>query len=100
MIIRRRPRRRKTDSKKKNKQKNKRNNKNNKKTKTKRQKKGKRQMKKTNKKDWNDSMWQWARRQISFIKRMKGVKGDLHDKDGVKTRKHTALLIWGHNPEK
>jgi hypothetical protein len=57
-------------------------------------------MKKTSKKDWNDSMWQWARRQISFIKRMKGVKGDLHDKDGVKTRKHTALLIWGHNPEK
>lgn len=57
-------------------------------------------MKKTDKKDWNESMWKWAKRQISFISRMNGVKGSLYDKDGEKTRKHTALLIWGHNPEK
>lgn len=57
-------------------------------------------MKKTNRNEWNQSMWKWAKRQISFISRMSGMKGDLYDKNGNKTRKHTALLIWGHNPEK
>mgnify|MGYP003332574260 FL=1 len=49
---------------------------------------------------WSDTMWSWAKRQISFVKRMKGNKGDLYDDKGNKTRKHTSLLIWGHNPEK
>jgi len=31
---------------------------------------------------------------------MSGNKGDLYDDKGNKTRKHTSLLIWGHNPEK
>lgn len=56
-------------------------------------------MKKTPYKDWTNEMWEWADRQIRFIKRMRGVSGDLY-KNGEKTRKHTSLLIWGHNPEK
>jgi hypothetical protein len=51
-------------------------------------------------KEWTSDMWRWAKKQISFIKRMSGVKGELYDDKGRKTRKHTALLIWGHNPEK
>ncbi len=44
-------------------------------------------------------MWRWAKKQISFIKRMSGMRGSLYNNKGEKTRKHTALLIWGHNPE-
>ena len=49
---------------------------------------------------WSDTMWSWAKRQIGFIKRMSGNKGSLYEDNGNKTRKHTSLLIWGHNPEK
>jgi DNA polymerase III sliding clamp (beta) subunit (PCNA family) len=49
---------------------------------------------------WNDKMWMWAKKQISFIKRMSGMRGDLYDEKGTKTPKHTSLLIWGHNPER
>jgi hypothetical protein len=48
--------------------------------------------------DWTSNMWGWAKKQISFISRMKGMSGDLYDEKGNKTRKHLALLIWGHNP--
>jgi len=57
-------------------------------------------MKKTKVDDWTLPMWRWANKQISFISRMSGVKGDLYDDKGNKTRKHLALLIWGHNPNK
>jgi 2'-5' RNA ligase len=57
-------------------------------------------MKDTNVSQWTDSMWKWAKKQISFISRMRGNKGGLYDDKGNKTRKHTSLLIWGHNPEK
>jgi len=50
--------------------------------------------------NWTDEMWKWCKKQISFIKRMRGNQGDLYESDGTKTRKHTSLLIWGHNPEK
>ena len=50
--------------------------------------------------EWNKNMWRWAKKQISFISRMSGMKGKLYDEKGRKTRKHLALLIWGHNPEK
>lgn len=50
--------------------------------------------------EWSDTMWSWAKRQIGFIKRMSGNKGGLYEDNGNKTRKHTSLLIWGHNPEK
>lgn len=51
-------------------------------------------------KKWTPTMWEWANRQISFISRMRGNRGSLYDDKGEKTRKHTSLLIWGHNPEK
>lgn len=57
-------------------------------------------MKKTNVDNWTPQMWEWAKRQVSFIKRMTGVPGELYDENGTKTRKHKALLIWGHDPEK
>jgi hypothetical protein len=57
-------------------------------------------MKDTPHKDWTPTMWDWANRQISFISRMSGNKGGLYDDKGNKTRKHTSLLIWGHNPKK
>jgi hypothetical protein len=57
-------------------------------------------MKTTPKSDWTPDMWRWAKKQISFISRMSGNKGGLYDDKGNKTRKHTSLLIWGHNPQK
>ncbi len=57
-------------------------------------------MKDTKVEDWTPEMWEWAKRQISFISRMKGNAGSLRDESGAKTRKLTSLLIWGHNPEK
>jgi hypothetical protein len=57
-------------------------------------------MKKTPVTEWTPKMWEWAKRQINFNTRMLGNKGGLYDEKGEKTRKHTSLLIWGHNPEK
>jgi hypothetical protein len=57
-------------------------------------------MKDTPVSEWSINMWKWANKQISFISRMSGNKGGLYDENGNKTRKHTSLLIWGHNPEK
>lgn len=57
-------------------------------------------MKSTNVSNWTPEMWRWAGKQISFISRMSGNKGSLYDDKGRKTRKHTSLLIWGHNPKK
>lgn len=57
-------------------------------------------MKETTKDKWTDTMWKWANKQISFISRMSGMQGELYDDKGNKTRKHTSLLIWGHNPKK
>ncbi len=57
-------------------------------------------MKDTPVSDWTPKMWEWANKQISFISRMSGNKGSLYDDKGNKTRKHTSLLIWGHNPKK
>jgi DNA polymerase III sliding clamp (beta) subunit (PCNA family) len=57
-------------------------------------------MKATPEREWTSAMWQWAQRQIRFIKRMSGNPGALYDTNGNLTRKHTSLLLWGHNPEK
>ena len=57
-------------------------------------------MKDTTVSNWTPKMWEWAKKQISFISRMSGNKGSLYDDKGNKTRKHTSLLIWGHNPKK
>lgn len=57
-------------------------------------------MKRTPYINWTDEMHEWAARQVRFIKRMLGNEGDLYDEKGEKTRKHTSLLIWGHNPSR
>lgn len=57
-------------------------------------------MKRKPKSEWTARDWDWARRQVSFIKRMRGTRGPLRDKQGEPTRKLMALKIWGHNPEK
>ena len=57
-------------------------------------------MKRTNWKKWTPEMWKWANKQISFISRMRGVKGDLVNEKKRRTPKFKALLIWGHNPRK
>lgn len=57
-------------------------------------------MKTTPRDKWTPTMWKWANKQISFISRMSGNEGGLYDEKGNKTRKHTSLLIWGHNPKK
>jgi len=49
---------------------------------------------------WKDNDWEWAKRQVNFINRMKGAKGSMREPDGKPTRKLLALKIWGHNPEK
>jgi len=46
---------------------------------------------------WNTGDWRRAEEQISFVKRMKGMKGPLY-KNGQKTGTHLALLSGGHNP--
>ena len=50
--------------------------------------------------EWTSDMWRWAKKQIRFISRMSGVKGDLYDDNGNKTPKYKSLMIWGNNPEK
>lgn len=57
-------------------------------------------MKQTPNEKWTPLMWDWAKRQVSFIARMSGNKGEMYDERGNKTRKHLSLLIWGHNPDK
>ena len=57
-------------------------------------------MKKTNVRDWTDTMWEWAKRQVNFVTRMSGNAGDLIDDKGNKTRKYLSLLIWGNDPKK
>ena len=48
---------------------------------------------------WTDEEKEWMRRQVSFIKRMRGIKAPYY-KNGKPTRLLLALKIWGHDPEK
>lgn len=57
-------------------------------------------MKKTPVQQWTPEMWRWCGKQISFVSRMSGSAGPLHDENGEPTRKLLALKIWGHNPSK
>ena len=55
--------------------------------------------------NWTPDKWKWARKQISFISRVKGarkrIKGNpFEDENGDKTRWLKSLLIWGHDPRK
>lgn len=53
---------------------------------------------------WTPAMWQWARRQVNFNRRMRGARGKLYRQlasgDEVPTRKLLSLLVWGHDPER
>lgn len=57
-------------------------------------------MKKTPVHQWTPEMWKWCGKQISFVSRMSGSAGPLHDENGEPTRKLLSLKIWGHNPSK
>jgi hypothetical protein len=57
-------------------------------------------MKSKPKSEWTSTDWDWAKRQVSFIKRMRGASGKLEDAQGRPTRKLLALKIWGHDPRK
>lgn len=50
-------------------------------------------MKQTPPEQWTDEDWQWANRQIRFIKRRRGVKGPLMSDKGTLTRKAMSLYI-------
>lgn len=49
--------------------------------------------------DWTWRDWDWAQRQVAFIKRMRGLPGPLWDDAGQPTRKLLSLMLWGHLPE-
>lgn len=49
---------------------------------------------------WTAGDWQWAKRQVAFIKRMSGARGPLLNAKGDPTRKYLSLLVWGHDPLK
>jgi len=48
--------------------------------------------------EWDADDFRWMRKQISFISRMRGNPGKLHDEQGRPTRKLLSLKVWGHNP--
>jgi hypothetical protein len=56
-------------------------------------------MRKVRTANWTPSMYDWAKRQVSFISRMRGSRGALY-KGEAPTRKLLSLLIWGHDPER
>lgn len=55
-------------------------------------------MKRTPVKSWTPEMWRWAGKQVSFVSRMLGNSGPMHDDKGEPTRKLLSLKVWGHNP--
>lgn len=50
--------------------------------------------------NWDSNDFRLANKHISFISRMRAVKGPLYDDKGRKTRKLLSLLVWGHDPRK
>lgn len=50
-------------------------------------------------KRWSAQDWAWARRQVAFIKRARGMRGEYFTDRGP-TRKLLALMLWGHDPFK
>lgn len=49
---------------------------------------------------WTPEQWRWVGRQVSFISRMRAGSGSLYDAKGQKSRRHTSLLLWGHDPRR
>jgi hypothetical protein len=39
---------------------------------------------------WSDKMWIWAKKQISFISRMSGMKGELYDDKGQELYRYSS----------
>jgi hypothetical protein len=56
-------------------------------------------MKRTDPSRWVWKDWDWAQRQVSFIRRMSGMRGDLWDQEDRPTRKLLSLMLWGHLPD-
>lgn len=56
-------------------------------------------MKRKDPRQWTSAEWEWARRQVGFIKRMSGNRGKLLDDKGRPTRKLLSLWVWGHAPD-
>lgn len=50
--------------------------------------------------DWTPDDYKWAKKQINFISRMRGVDGPLFDEKNRPTRKHLALKVWGRDESK
>jgi len=54
--------------------------------------------------NWTPSEWRWAKAQVSFIRRMLGMRKRMVQnpffRNGKMTRWLSSLLIWGHDPRK
>jgi len=54
--------------------------------------------------NWTPAEWRWAKAQVSFIRRMLGMKKRIaqnpYFRGGKMTRWLSSLLIWGHDPRK
>jgi hypothetical protein len=55
-------------------------------------------MKRMEPEDWGQVHWDWAKRQVAFVRRMSKARGPLYDDRGKPTRKLLSLLLWGHAP--
>lgn len=49
--------------------------------------------------EWTPSDWQWARRQVAFVRRMSGGRGALWLTNGQPSRRLLSLVLWGHDPD-
>lgn len=56
-------------------------------------------MKQKDPQHWTFRDWDWAQRQVNFIRRMSGMRGELWDPRGRPTRKLLSLMLWGHLPD-
>lgn len=48
---------------------------------------------------WTASDWDWARRQIAFVRRMAAGRGVLWKPNGQPSRRLLSLVLWGHDPD-
>lgn len=55
-------------------------------------------MKRKDPSEWSWQDWDWAQRQVAFIRRMSAMRGPLYDAAGRPTRKLLSLMLWGHLP--
>lgn len=48
---------------------------------------------------WTTSDWDWARRQVAFVRRMAAGRGALWTASGQPSRRLLSLVLWGHDPD-